>query len=106
MTSIVIGSGNGATIPQPGGGELRDDSGGVIHTHAQTDVLAHIARATGGELFVNPFGAHTLDTVAMPAAAGAARKHVIEVPIERYQWPLAGAFLLLMLGSITNRGAE
>lgn len=106
VTSIVIGSGSGATIPLPGGGELRDDSGNVIHSHAQTDVLARIARATGGELFVNPFGAHTLDAVAMPAAAGAARRHVVEVPVERYQWPLAGAFVFLMLGSLTNRGAE
>lgn len=106
VTSIVVGSGSGATIPGPGGMELRDDSGDVVHTFAQTEVLARIAHATGGELYVNPFDAHALDTLASPAAAGAARKRVVEVPIERYQWPLAGAFVLLMLGSIVNRGAE
>ncbi len=106
VTSVVIGSGGGATIPTGGGGELHDDSGSVIHTRAQTDVLGHIARATGGELFVNPFGAHALDGVAVPAAAGAAHKRVVEMPGEPYQWPLAGAFLFRMLGSLTNRGAE
>ena len=40
------------------------------------------------------------------AAASQARRRVVEVPVERYQWPLAAAFLLLMLGSLTNRGAE
>ncbi len=106
VTAIVIGSGNGATIPTPGGGELRDDSGNVIHTYAQTDVLGRIARATGGELFVNPFAAHALDNLAAPAAASQARRRIVEVPVERYQWPLAAAFLLLMLGSVANRGAE
>ena len=85
---------------------MKDDSGNVIHTVAETEVLGRIARATGGELFVNPFSAHALDNLEAPAAAGAARRHVVEVPVERYQWPLAAAFLLLMLGSVANRGAE
>ena len=106
VTSIVIGSGAGATIPAPGGGELRDDSGNVIHTSAQTEVLGRLARATGGELFVNPFAAHVLDSLAAPTSAGAARRRVVEIPVERFQWPLAAAFLLLVLGSVANRGAE
>jgi Ca-activated chloride channel homolog len=106
VTAIAIGSATGATIPTPGGGELRDDSGNIVHTNAETDVLGRIARATGGELFVNPFSAHALDAIASPAAAGAARRRVVEVPLERYQWPLAAAFLFLILGSVANRGAE
>ncbi len=106
VSAIVIGSSTGATIPLPGGGELRDDSGNVVHTSAETDVLGRIARSTGGELFVNPYAAHALDSLASPAASGAARQRVVEVPVERYQWPLAAAFVLLMLGSVANRGAE
>jgi Ca-activated chloride channel family protein len=106
VTSIVVGSGSGATIPSPGGGELRDDSGNVVRTTAQTDILGRISRASGGELYVNPFNAHALGELATPAAAGAARRRVMEVPVERFQWPLAAAFLFLMLGSIANRGAE
>jgi hypothetical protein len=30
----------------------------------------------------------------------------VEIPIDRYQWPLGAAFALLMLGSLANRGAE
>lgn len=106
VTSIVVGNSAGATIPTSGGAALRDDSGNVVHTYAQTEVLGRIARATGGELFVNPFGAHSLDALASPAGASAARRRLIEVPVERFQWPLAGAFVLLMLGSVANRGAE
>lgn len=105
VSAIIIGSGEGATIPEPRG-ELHDDSGNVIHTSARPDALSRMARVTGGELFVNPFAAHALDSLASPAAAGAARRRVVEVPVDRYQWPLAAAFLLFLLGSVANRGAE
>jgi Ca-activated chloride channel family protein len=104
--AVVIGSGVGATIPAPDEDMLHDDAGNVVRTYAQTEVLGKIAAATGGTLSVNPFAAHALDALATPLAAGAARKTTVEVPVERYQWPLGAAFFLLMLGSAVNRGAE
>lgn len=102
---IVLGSGTGATIPQPGAGELRDDHGDVVRTYATTDVARRITRGTGGELLINPFAAHALDGLSAPRAART-KTRVIETPVERYQWPLAAAFVLFALASVTNRGAE
>jgi Ca-activated chloride channel family protein len=108
VTAIVIGSSAGATIPDPERHrDLEDDRGNVVRTFAQGDILGRIARATGGELLVNPFGAHALDTLAAPAAGSrTARMKTIEVPVERFQWPLAAGFLLMMLASLAHRGAE
>jgi Ca-activated chloride channel family protein len=103
--AIVVGSGLGATIPEPNGGELRDDHGDVVHTYATTDVSKRIARGTGGELYINPFAAHALDALASRNTA-LAKTRMVEIPVERYQWPLAAAFVLFVLGSIANRGTE
>ena len=49
-------------------------------------------------------------TLALDALAtsggGAAKQKTVAIPIDRYQWPLGAAFVLLLLGSIANRGAE
>jgi len=103
--SIVIGSGLGATIPQPEGGELHDDHGDVVRTYATTDVAKRVASGTSGELFVNPFAAHALDALAS-RGNGIAKSSMIEIPVERYQWPLAIAFALFLLASLAHRGAE
>ena len=44
--------------------------------------------------------------VSVRSGGGATRKKNVEIPIDRYQWPLGAAFALLMLGSLANRGAE
>jgi Ca-activated chloride channel family protein len=108
VTAIVVGSKRGATIPDDERhGELHDDRGNVVRTYAQTEALGRIASATGGELLVNPFAAHALDGLAAPAIGSSrARVKTIAQPIERFQWPLAAAFLFLMLASLANRGAE
>lgn len=106
VSAIAIGSPRGATIPNPeGSGQLRDDSGQIVTTYAKPDALELIAQRTGGRFFDNPFGEHALDALAA-SGGGAARKKTVEIPIDRYQWPLGAAFALLMLGSMANRGAE
>jgi Ca-activated chloride channel homolog len=104
VSTIVVGSGQGSTIPTPNG-PLRDTSGEVVTTIARTEVMAGIARDTGGVALVNPFGANALDVLA---GGTAATSHATEarVPIDRFQWPLAIAFAMLFAGSILNRGAE
>jgi Ca-activated chloride channel family protein len=106
VSAIAVGTTRGSTIPNPDGpGTLRDESGQTVVTTARPDVLEVLARQTGGRFFANPFGEHALDALAA-SGGGATRKRNVTLPIDRYQWPLGAAFLLLMLGSLANRGAE
>jgi len=105
VSTILIGTQSGATIPLGDGRSLIDNDGQVVHTSAQPDILQSVARDTGGTFFINPFAEHALDSLASSAAATSREKRV-RVPIDRYQWPLGLAFFALMLGSIVNRGAE
>ena len=101
----MIGSRQGSTIPTDGG-DLRDESGRVVTTYAKSETLESIAGATGGIFLDNPFSAHALDPLLVARSFGAAKQKTVRVPVDRYQWPLAAAFLLFLLGSLANRGAE
>ncbi|MFP5246786.1 MAG: VWA domain-containing protein, partial [Thermoanaerobaculia bacterium] len=105
VSTIVVGSAKGSTIPTPRGA-LRDSTGDIITTYARTDVLQEIARETGGRMLENPFGARALDPLIEHTAAATQRQTETRVPIDRYQWPLAFAFVMLFAGSLLNRGAE
>jgi hypothetical protein len=105
VSTIVVGSGQGSTIPTANG-PLRDTSGDVVTTIARTEVMSGIARDTGGVALVNPFGANALDVLAGGSAAATSRATEARVPIDRFQWPLAIAFALLFAGSLLNRGSE
>jgi Ca-activated chloride channel family protein len=105
VSTILIGTAAGSTIPRPeGGGDLVDDNEQVVTTYARPEALQKIAAATGGKFYANPFGEHALDSLA--ASGGTLKQRNIRVPIERYQWPLAFACVAMFLGSLTNRGAE
>jgi len=105
VSTILIGTAAGSTIPRPeGGGDLVDDNGQVVTTYARPEALQKIAAATGGKFYANPFGEHALDSLA--ASGGTLKQRNIRVPIERYQWPLAFACVAMFLGSLANRGAE
>jgi Ca-activated chloride channel family protein len=105
VSTILVGSAAGSTIPRPeGGGDLVDDNGQVVTTYARPEALQKIAAATGGKFYANPFGEHALDSLA--ASAGTMKQRNVRVPIERYQWPLALACVAMFLGSLANRGAE
>jgi Ca-activated chloride channel family protein len=105
VSTILVGTAGGSTIPRPeGGGDLVDDNGQVVTTYARPEVLQKISGATGGTFYANPFGEHALDSLA--ATGGSLKQRNVRVPIERYQWPLAFACVLMFLGSLANRGAE
>lgn len=105
VSTILVGTAAGSTIPRPeGGGDLVDDNGQVVTTYARPEALQKIAAATGGKFYENPFGEHALDSLA--ASGGTMKQRNIRVPIERYQWPLALACIAMFLGSLANRGAE
>ncbi len=105
VSAIAIGTPAGAPIPT-GSGVLRDDSGDIVTTHEQPDVLRRIAGDTGGRFLDNPFAEPMLEPVAAQTRAGASKNKPIRVPIDRYQWPLGVAFAAFFCGSLANRGAE
>lgn len=106
VSTILVGSRAGSTIPQPDGEVLHDADGKVVVTAAHPDMMRKIAAGTGGAFFENAFGEHSVDALLAPRGATVARQRNVRVPIDRFQWPLAMAFLVLFLGSLANRGAE
>lgn len=106
VSTILIGSGEGAAIPMPDGSSLRDENGRVVTTYAHRDALQQIASTTGGTFLENPFAEHALDPLLIVRAGGATKQRTVRIPVDRYQWPLAFAFFALFLGSVAHRGAE
>lgn len=104
ISTIVVGSADGSTIPTAQG-PLRDSTGDVVTTYARTESMREIAGGTGGRLYENPFGARALDPLIGRGASTPRETHA-RVPIDRYQWPLGAAFALFFFGSLLNRGAE
>ncbi len=104
ISTIVVGSAEGSTIPTDKG-PMRDSRGEVVTTYARADVLRDVAKATGGTMLENPFAEHALDPLLRTQGVAARETHV-RVPIDRYQWPLALAFLAVLCGSVLHRGAE
>lgn len=105
VSTIVVGTADGSSIPTPEG-PLRDESGEMVTTFARGDVLRDIASATGGITLENPFGARALDPLLRRGGASTERETHTRVPIDRYQWPLAFAFFAFFAGSLLHRGAE
>lgn len=104
VSAIILGSAAGSPIPTTEG-LLRDESGQIVTTYARTDVLDGLAKGTGGRTFVNPFAADAIAPL-LAMRGGAERRTEVRVPIDRYQWPLALAFLAFLGGSLLHRGAE
>ena len=104
VSAIVLGTAQGATIPTSQG-PLRDTTGDVVTTYARTEVLGEIASESGGKLLENPFSARSLDPILGSGAATERQTHT-RVPIDRFQWPLALAFVAFLGGSLLHRGAE
>lgn len=105
VSAIILGSAEGAPIPTREG-LLRDESGQIVTTYARMDVLQSIAAGTGGKTYLNPFAANAIAPLLATARGGVERRTEVRVPIDRFQWPLALAFLAFLGGSLLNRGAE
>ncbi len=105
VSTILVGSESGGSIPIGGGKSLIDNEGTPVRTVAHPDVMQSIASQTGGLFFFNPFSEHALDALAS-SGSGIAKQKQVRIPIDRYQWPLAFAFVALLLGSLAHRGAE
>jgi len=102
--TVGIGSEEGSEIPLGPGEFVRDASGKIVVTRLDVERMKEIAEITGGF--------YTLlngDTVRLLATDGIGRMEAVEMsasasrrPIERYQWPLAGAIALLMLQGLVG----
>jgi Ca-activated chloride channel family protein len=105
VSTIVVGSSSGSTIPSTRG-PLRDESGEIVTTYARTDVMSEVARNTGGVMLENPFADDALHPLLGKRGALTNNETETRVPVDRYQWPLGLAFVLFLAGSVLHRGAE
>lgn len=99
---IGIGSGAGVPVPAEGGGFKKDPSGQIVLSRLDEPLLSRMALATGGSYVRSVAGDIDLETIYVKqirgrlkaAALNSSRK---QVWVDRYQWPLALAVLLLLL---------
>lgn len=105
ISTIVVGSSEGATIPTARG-TLRNESGEPVITRARTDAMARIASSANGTMLQNPFAADALDPLLRDPRTATERQTTAQIPIQRFQWPLAFAVLAFLGASILHRGAE
>jgi len=101
VLALGVGTAAGATLPaESGGGLLKDDAGAVVLSRLEPRTLRELAAATGGEY---RDASHWVDIAALikeTVAKGAKGTFAAERrarPIERFQWALAPALLLLLL---------
>ena len=106
--TIGIGSPQGSLIPvlntQNKNDFVRDKEGKPVLSKLDLSRLQEIASVTGG--FYEPYGADAAKNIVqkaiLPLSPGNQQKETIRRPIERYEWPLAAALLLLVLWWILN----
>jgi len=102
--TVGIGSEEGSEIPLGPGEFVRDASGRLVVTKLDVARMNEIAQATGG--FYTPLDGATVRRLAVD---GIGRMEQVEMsasasrrPIERYQWPLAAALVLLALQALVG----
>jgi len=105
--TVGVGTASGDLIPLPsdqGGGFLKDAEGRLVKSRLDEPALKAIAAATGG--LYEPLGAEGQGlTVIYNEALAPLVKHDLaarqqRVYIERYQWPLAAALVLLLMSTL------
>jgi Ca-activated chloride channel homolog len=107
--TVGIGTAEGDLIPLPpdlGGGFVKDDKGALVKSHLDESGLNAIATATGGT-YVNLSGQGERFEGFLRTVFAAVSKHDLvyrqrKVYTERYQWPLAGAVVLLLASLVVG----
>ncbi|WP_157781072.1 VWA domain-containing protein [Hymenobacter sedentarius] len=98
--TVGVGTAEGATIPKPGGGFVKDGRGQLVQTRLQEAPLLQLSAQTVGQYVElnnkqNGFGTLLRSLRTMQGAAEQVR--TVAVADNRYRYPLAAALLLLAL---------
>jgi len=107
--TIGVGTAQGSLIPVEGKGEggfVKDAKGQVVKSKLDENRLREIAQATGGMYLHLESGPQTMRQLY---ADGLSKLKTAEIdarlssrPIERYEWPLAGAIVALIASLFIN----
>ena len=107
--TIGVGTAQGSLIPVEGNGEagfVKDAKGQVVKSKLDENRLREIAQATGGIYLHLESGPQTMRQLY---ADGLSKLKTAEIdarlssrPIERYEWPLAGAIVALIASLFIN----
>jgi Ca-activated chloride channel family protein len=107
--TVGVGTAQGSLIPVEGQGEagfVKDAKGQVVKSKLDENRLREIAQATGGMYFHLESGPQTMRQLY---ADGLSKLKTAEIdarlssrPIERYEWPLAGAIVALIASLFIN----
>ncbi|MES2477244.1 MAG: VWA domain-containing protein [Verrucomicrobiota bacterium] len=103
--TVGVGSPDGATIPVigPYGQKdvVRDENGQVVRTTLDEGTLKEIAEVTGGLYVALGRGAEGLNTIYQEKLRLVPQSEMDQrmerIPLERFEWPLGGAILLLFV---------
>ncbi len=102
--TVGVGSEEGSEIPLGPGEFVRDPSGKIVQSRLDAERMREIAEATGG--FYVPLDGNAARRLAFD---GIGQMKEVEMsastsrqPIERFQWPLAGAIGLLVLQALVG----
>ena len=107
--TVGVGTAQGSLIPIEGQGEVgfvKDAKGQVVKSKLDENRLREIAQATGGVYLHLESGPQTMRQLY---ADGVSKLKTAEIdarlssrPIERYEWPLAGAIVALIISLFIN----
>lgn len=108
--TVGVGSAEGSTIPvKLGNGrveQLRDGQGKVVRTSLDESTLRKIAEVTGGIHISLGRGAEGLNTIYQErlrlVPKSELEQRMERMPLERFEWPLGLAVILLLLEFFTN----
>lgn len=108
--TVGVGSPEGTTIPVrlPNGrvDQLRDAQGNVVRTSLDESTLMKIAEATGGIHVSLGRGAEGLNTIYQErlrlVPKSELEQRMERIPLERFEWPLGLAVILLLIEFFTN----
>ena len=102
--TVGVGSAQGSEIPLGGGDFVRDSAGKVVQSRLDAARMTQIAEVTGG--FYTPLDEGAAQRLATDGIGKLAEADITtnssRSPIERYQWPLGAALLLLALQALVG----
>ncbi|MBI2384900.1 MAG: VWA domain-containing protein [Elusimicrobia bacterium] len=103
--AVGIGTPDGEPIPSAGGTYHKDPKGGTVVSRLDESTLAQIARETGGAYYRTTPGSDEIADIAKRIRELDAAKGVsgtANLWRNRYAWPAAAAFLLLLLELLSS----